>query len=245
LKTKSALNDLLAVMARLRSPQGCPWDRQQDHMTLRFHAVEEAYELIDAIEAGDDQEMAEELGDLLLQVVFHCQLARERGAFDFQQVARRITDKLVRRHPHVFASLKVKGVDEVWANWEKIKTAEKHGTRHARPSALDGIPKHLPALLRAEKLLKKARKARLPVPGAPRRKPRTKAALAGELFELVRAAHGKGWSAEELLRGEIKNQERALRRLEQKRIEEAIGLPGQPGRMPGKIARSQAILPAR
>jgi uncharacterized protein YabN with tetrapyrrole methylase and pyrophosphatase domain len=221
MKPKSALNDLLAVMARLRSPQGCPWDREQDHMTLRFHAVEEVYELIDAIEAGDDQEMAEELGDLLLQVVFHCQLARERGAFDFQQVARRITDKLVRRHPHVFANLKVKGVDEVWANWEKIKTAEKHGTRNARPSALDGIPKHLPALLKAEKLLKKARKAKLPVPEAPRQKTTTKTALARELFGLVRTAQGKGWSAEELLRVEIKKQERALRSLEQKRMEKA------------------------
>jgi XTP/dITP diphosphohydrolase len=216
-KTKSALNDLLVVMARLRSPQGCPWDRAQDHKTLRYHAVEEVYELIDAIEAGDDQEMAEELGDLLLQVVFHCQLAGERGAFDFQHVARRITDKLVRRHPHVFANLKVKDVDEVWANWEKIKTAEKHGTRHARPSALDGIPKHLPALLKAEKLLKKARKAKLPVPDAPRQKAPTKTALAGELFELVRTAQGNGWSAEELLRAEIKKQERVLRRLEQNR----------------------------
>ena len=218
MKQKTALNDLLAVMAKLRSPQGCPWDREQDHLTLRYHAVEEVYELIDAIEAKDDQEMAEELGDLLLQVVFHCQLARERGAFDFEQVARRITDKLIRRHPHVFANLKVKDVDEVWANWEKIKTAEKHGTRHARPSALDGIPKHLPALLRAEKLLKKARKAKLSAAVAPRQKPRTKTALAGELFELVRIAQVEGWSAEELLRSEIKKQERGLRRLERKSV---------------------------
>src|SRR5436190_22761068 len=159
MKKNSAINDLLKVMARLRSPTGCPWDREQDHMTLRFHAVEEVYELMDAIEAGDDQEMAEELGDLLLQVVFHCQLAKERGAFDFDRVARHITDKLIRRHPHVFGTTKVKNVDEVWANWEKIKRAEKTGTRHERPSALDGIPKHLPALLRAEKLVKKARKA--------------------------------------------------------------------------------------
>src|ERR1041385_5459597 len=154
----SAIFELLDVMAKLRSPSGCPWDREQDHMTLRFHAVEEVYELMDAIEAGDDHEMLEELGDLLLQVVFHCQLARERGAFDFEKVARNITDKLIRRHPHVFGDAKVKNVDQVWANWEKIKHAEKHGTRHARPSALDGIPKHLPALLRAEKLVKKARK---------------------------------------------------------------------------------------
>src|SRR5271169_2170381 len=156
-----AMEELLRVMARLRSPTGCPWDREQDHMSLRWHAVEEVYELMDAIEAGDDQEMAEELGDLLLQVVFHCQLAKERGAFDFEKVCRLIVEKLVRRHPHVFGRTKVKDVDEVWANWEKIKKAEKHGTRHARHSALDGIPKHLPALLRAEKLLKKARKADL------------------------------------------------------------------------------------
>jgi len=159
--SKPAIDDLLRVMARLRGPGGCPWDREQDHQTLRWHAVEEVYELLDAIESRDDHELEEELGDLLLQVVFHCQLARERGAFDFQAVARHLTNKLIRRHPHVFGKIKVKDVDQVWANWEKIKRAEKHGTRHARPSALDGIPKHLPALLRAEKLLKKARRAKL------------------------------------------------------------------------------------
>ena len=105
-------------------------------------------------------------------------------------------------------------MDEVWANWEKIKTAEKHGTRHARPSALDGIPKHLPALLRAEKLLKKARKAKLLVPADSAKMPRTKSALARELFALAQTAQANGWSAEELLRGEISKQERALRKLE-------------------------------
>src|SRR5438552_12936755 len=177
MKKNSAIGDLLKVMARLRSSNGCPWDREQDHMTLRFHAVEEVYELMDAIEAGDDHEMLEELGDLLLQVVFHCQLARERGAVDFQRVARNITDKLIRRHPHVFGDAKVKNVDQVWANWEKIKHAEKHGTRHARRSALDGIPKHLPALLRAEKLVKKARKAKLIADGPSRRRHLTKSPL--------------------------------------------------------------------
>src|SRR3954467_14118383 len=183
-KQKSpAISDLLKVMAKLRSPQGCPWDREQDHKTLRFHAVEEVYELMDAIEAGDDHEMLEELGDLLLQVVFHCQLASERGVFDFDQVARHITDKLIRRHPHVFGDVKVKDVDQVWANWEKIKRAEKHGTPHARPSALDGIPRHLPALLRAEKLVKKARRAKLLPPPASRRKS-SKPQLAQTLFDL-------------------------------------------------------------
>lgn len=209
---KSAINDLLNVMARLRSPTGCPWDREQDHRTLRFHAVEEVYELMDAIEAGDDHEMAEELGDLLLQVVFHCQMAGERGAFDFEKVARNITDKLIRRHPHVFGDVKVKNVDQVWANWEQIKQAEKHGTKHERASALDGIPKHLPALLRAEKLVKKARKAKLLTKSGASQK--AKAAVAKELFALAEYAQSRGWSAEELLRGEARRRERAWRRQE-------------------------------
>lgn len=211
------MEDLLAIMAKLRSPQGCPWDREQDHFSLRFHAVEEVYELIDAIESRDDQEMAEELGDLLLQVVFHCQLARERGAFDFERVARRIADKLLRRHPHVFGDVKVKDVDEVWANWEKIKAAEKHGTRHARDSALDGIPRNLPALMRAEKLVKKARKAKLLDPPAPSPRPLGgQKMLARQLFALARQAQARGWSAEGLLRQEIACQERLLRKREAK-----------------------------
>jgi len=214
MKKSPAINDLLKVMARLRSPTGCPWDREQSHMTLRRHAIEEVYELIDAIEARDDVEMAEELGDLLLQVVFHCQLARERGAFDFEKVTRHLVDKLIRRHPHVFGKVKVKDVDEVWANWEKIKKAEKHGTKHARHSALDGVPKHLPALLRTEKLVKKARKAKLINDQQPSRRPLTKTSLAKELFELASFAQAKGWSAEELLAGETKRQESRLRKLE-------------------------------
>ena len=214
MKRKPAINDLLKVMSKLRSPTGCPWDREQDHRSLRWHAVEEVYELLDAIEAGDDHELEEELGDLLLQVVFHCQLAKERGAFDFEKVARTITEKLIRRHPHVFGKTKVKNVDEVWANWEKIKKAEKHGTRHARPSALDGIPKHLPALLRAGKLLKKARKAKLLADGRGAKHRLTKSALAKELFVFAELAQKNGWSAEDLLRRETNKRERAFRRQE-------------------------------
>jgi MazG family protein len=212
---KSAVNQLLQVMAKLRSPEGCPWDREQDHQTLRRHAIEEVYELIDAIEAGDDHEMAEELGDLLLQVVFHCQLASERGAFDFEKVTRLIVEKLIRRHPHVFGDTKVKNVDEVWANWEKIKKAEKDGTRHERASALDGIPRHLPALARAEKLVKKARKAKL-IPTKPPQRKFTKATLAKDLFDLAELAQTRGWSAEELLATEVKKREKQLRRVEGK-----------------------------
>jgi len=213
MKHQPAINDLLTVMARLRSPTGCPWDREQDHRTLRFHAVEEVYELLDAIEAGDDHEMAEELGDLLLQVVFHCQLAGERGAFDFEKVARTITDKLIRRHPHVFGDVKVKNVEQVWANWEQIKRAEKKGTKHERPSAFDGIPKHLPALLRAEKLVKKARKAGLAAKERPAKK-LSRRELGQQLFALAELAQQHGWSAEELLRGESTKRERAWRKAE-------------------------------
>jgi NTP pyrophosphatase (non-canonical NTP hydrolase) len=210
---RGAIDQLLQVMARLRGPGGCPWDREQNHRTLRWHAVEEVYELIDAIESSDDQELEEELGDLLLQVVFHCQLARERGAFNFEGVARHITEKLIRRHPHVFGTTKVKNVDQVWANWEKIKRAEKHGTVRARPSALDGIPRHLSALLRAEKLTKKARRAGL----LPEKSPGLRIAradLGNKLLELAAYAQSKGWSAEDLLRSATKKQERVWRRRE-------------------------------
>jgi MazG family protein len=247
MKKRPPIDNLLRVMARLRSPTGCPWDREQDHRTIRRHAIEEVYELIDAIEAEDDHEMAEELGDLLLQVVFHCQMAKERGAFDFDKVCRLIVEKLVRRHPHVFGTTKVKDVGEVWANWEKIKKAEKHGTKHARHSALDGIPKHLPALLRAEKLIKKARKANLtesPVgrrplaiyrscraaqtssqgkngrtAARPYQKKLNKTALARELFDLAELAQACGWSAEELLSVEIKQRERRFRQQERRNLQ--------------------------
>lgn len=212
-KSRPAINDLVQIMARLRAPNGCPWDREQDHLTLRWHAVEEVYELLDAIESKDDHEMEEELGDLLLQVVFHCQLARERGAFNFNDVARHIADKLIRRHPHVFGKLKVKDSEHVLKNWEQIKRAEKHGTRHERPSALDGIPKHLPSLLRAEKLLKKARRANL-VSEAPAKRKLTRAQVGEALFELAEYAQSKKWSPEDLLRVETQRRERAWRKRE-------------------------------
>jgi uncharacterized protein YabN with tetrapyrrole methylase and pyrophosphatase domain len=222
MKKAPAINDLLKVVARLRSPTGCPWDREQDHLTLRWHAVEEVYELLDAIEAGDDYELEEELGDLLLQVVMHCQLAGERGIFNFEKVARRITDKLIRRHPHVFGNLRVKDVDQIWTNWERIKRAEKHGTRHARPSALDGIPIHLPALLYAAKLVKKARKAKL-LPAITEKPACTKRELAERLFSLAQFAQEQEWSAEDLLRHEIKRRERLLRKTEKREAKPSQG----------------------
>ncbi len=213
-KKKQAIDELLAVMARLRAPDGCPWDREQNHKSIRLNAIEEVYELVDAIEADDDTEMAEELGDVLLQVVFHAQMAKERGAFDFEQVARGIADKLVRRHPHVFGDVDVKDVDGVWRQWEKIKISEKAGTDRERTSAFDGIPRHLPALMRAHELTKKARKHGLLPKG---RKGGAKAKLAKELFALAQRAQANGWQAEALLRAETAKHEKALRKKESKK----------------------------
>lgn len=222
MKPRPAIDEVLAIMARLRAPDGCPWDREQDHHTLRYHAVEEVYELLDAIEAGDDAEIEEELGDLLLQIVFHCQLARERGAFDFDRVSRRLADKLIHRHPHVFGDATARTAGAVLEQWDRLKHAEKQGTRHARHSALDGIPKHLPALLRAAKLWKKAAKAGLVKTDARRRRTKptrahpTRRQVAATLFELACRCHERGWSAEELLRAESARRERAWRRAERR-----------------------------
>ena len=159
------LPDLLDIMAKLRAPDGCPWDRKQTHQSLLNYLIEESYEYIDAVEAGDRANMREELGDVLLQVVFHAQLARETGDFDFAAVVQGISDKLVRRHPHVFGDLKLDGAEAVEVKWAELKQAEKDAAKGggadagnpAPPaSALAGLPRHLPALLKAEKLQKKA-----------------------------------------------------------------------------------------
>ncbi len=211
------VSQVLGIMAALRAPDGCPWDREQDHQTLRWHAVEEAYELIDAIEAEDEPELVEELGDLLLQVVFHAQLGRERGTFDFDTVCRRLVEKLVRRHPHVFGEVTVKDVDQVWANWEQIKRAEKAGSVRERKSALDGVPRHLPALQRAQKLLKKAGKAGLaPVPPVGKTRP-SRTQVGRQLFEWAEYCQQRGWSAEELLRAEVGRREKGWRKTESRK----------------------------
>ncbi len=211
---KRAIDELLKVMARLRAPDGCPWDREQDHKSIRMNAVEEIYELLDAIESEDDAEMEEELGDLLLQVVFHAQMAKERGAFDFEKVARNILDKLVRRHPHVFGNVKVKDVSGVWAQWDAIKQTEKAGTINERRSAFDGIPRHLPALMRAHDTVKKARKHGLLSKG---RKSQSKEKLGCQLYQLAQRAQASGWQSEELLRAETARQEKILRQKEKAR----------------------------
>ena len=149
---------LVSIMARLRSPGGCPWDREQTHRTLRPYLIEEAYEVLDALDNGGDDDFRDELGDLLLQVVFHAQIAAEERRFDIHDVARAINDKLVRRHPHVFGDTRADTADEVLTNWEKIKREEKgpDGPGSEGPvSVLDGLPASLPALLQAYRIQEK------------------------------------------------------------------------------------------
>ena len=146
------LLDLVKVMARLRGPGGCPWDREQTHETLARHLLEEAHELLEAIDVGDADAIRDELGDLLLQVVFHAQISSDEGRWDVDDVARRLVEKLVHRHPHVFGDVEVSGSDEVLTNWEQLKAEEAGG----RPGVEEEIPATLPALARAAKVQRRA-----------------------------------------------------------------------------------------
>ena len=146
---------LVEIMELLRSENGCPWDREQTLQSLKPYAIEETYEVLEAIDENNMDKLQEELGDLLLQIVFQTQLAAEKGVFTMNDVIDGIADKLIRRHPHVFAETKVDGVAGVLENWDKIKKKEKPLERE---SALDGIPKDLPALQKAEKIQSKAAK---------------------------------------------------------------------------------------
>ncbi|HTD34369.1 MAG TPA: nucleoside triphosphate pyrophosphohydrolase [Candidatus Elarobacter sp.] len=150
--THHTWDDLVEIMARLR--RSCPWDREQTHLSLVRYLIEETYEVVDAIEHGNDVELAEELGDLLFQIVFHSQLATERGKFSVADVIDGLSNKMIRRHPHVFGDVAVADVDAVWANWEQLKSQEAAG--QARSSKLDGIPNHMGALQRGQKMQEKA-----------------------------------------------------------------------------------------
>jgi tetrapyrrole methylase family protein / MazG family protein len=157
---------LAAVQARLRAPDGCPWDREQTHATLRTYLIEEAYEVLEAMESGDDGKFAEEMGDLLLQIVFHSQIAKEEGRFTVSDVIREVHDKMVRRHPHVFGEKQAKDSAEVLKNWEQIKKEERmaageekavdSGKEKKPASLLDGVSKALPAALEGFQLTRRA-----------------------------------------------------------------------------------------
>ena len=148
------IQPLVDVMRTLREPGGCPWDREQTHASIRSNMIEEVYEYLEAVDAEDTEGMREELGDILMQIVFHARMAEEAGRFDLQDVIDEVVDKLIRRHPHVFGETKVTGSDEVLVNWEAIKKTEKTERKHV----LDGVTQGLPALLRAYKLQSKAAK---------------------------------------------------------------------------------------
>jgi tetrapyrrole methylase family protein / MazG family protein len=170
---------LVAVQERLRAPGGCPWDREQTHATLRSYLIEEAYEVLDALDSGDDSKFAEEMGDLLLQVLFHSDIAREQGRFTVSDVIREIHDKMIRRHPHVFGDVHVKNSHQVLQNWERIKAQERlekaAAPKNAPPknaasrngaetpaspaSLLDGVSRGLPAMLEGLQLTRKAARA--------------------------------------------------------------------------------------
>ncbi len=151
------LDELIAVLERLRAPGGCAWDREQTHESLVQYLVEETYELVDAIEAGDSAELMEELGDVLYQVVFHSDIAAEAGQFTLEDVAAHMTAKMIGRHPHVFGDTVAETADDVMAVWDDLKRTEKPH----RTSALDGIPQSMPALALADKLLGRAHKVGL------------------------------------------------------------------------------------
>lgn len=146
------ISELIDVIAKLRAPDGCQWDREQTHESLRPNMLEEAYEAVDAIDSGDMKHLKEELGDVLLQVVLHSQIASEEGAFTIEDVAKELKDKLIHRHPHVFGNTKVSSTQEILDNWDKLKAEEK---TH-RKSAMDGISKAQSALMSAQKISKKA-----------------------------------------------------------------------------------------
>jgi ATP diphosphatase len=157
------LDRLLKIMVRLRAPDGCPWDRQQTFASIVPYTIEEAYEVADAIERGDLDHLKDELGDLLFQVVFHAQMASEQRAFDFEAVAAAIAEKLERRHPHVFGASGALSAEQQSVQWEDIKARERRAASRALgdndPSHLDGVPTALPALMRADKLSKRAARA--------------------------------------------------------------------------------------
>ncbi len=187
------------IAERLRAPNGCPWDREQTHASLRPHLLEEAYETLEALDSGDLEHLRDELGDLLLQIALHAQLAYEESAFDISDVARRLNEKLIRRHPHVFAGTEIR--DDLLAQWERIKREEREATGKAEESIVSGVPKDLPALFAAERLQERAARVGVTHERIDLPLDIDDEAFLGELlFDLVAAAREKGFDAESALR---------------------------------------------
>jgi XTP/dITP diphosphohydrolase/tetrapyrrole methylase family protein/MazG family protein len=202
----SAIDDLIQTMARLREPGGCPWDQEQTHASLVRCLIDETSELIDAIDRGDLPHMREELGDVLIQVVFHARLAEEAGQFTFDDVAREINEKLIRRHPHVFGSGKLDTSEQVITQWDAIKATEKKNGPPAS-GVFKTLPPRLPALMFAEAVWKQIEKKQLPAEGsvdtaqvAALGRQLDEATLGRRLFELTAAARAQGLDPEGALR---------------------------------------------
>ncbi len=203
------IEELRRTMARLRAPDGCPWDREQTHQTLTRCLIDECSELLDTIDRNDIPHMREELGDVLIQVVFHAQLAAERGDFNFDDVAREINEKLVRRHPHVFGTGKAGNSAEVIEVWEKVKAGEKAAAGKTESTLFKKLPPRLPALMFAEEVAKRIEKQKLPA-GDVVDELRvtqlaaglTEAAAGRQLYELVAACRQRGLDPESALRKE-------------------------------------------
>lgn len=160
-KDRYNIDDLLRILEILRSPEGCPWDKVQTHESIRTDLIEETYEVCEGIDKDSPEMLREELGDLLLQIVFHAQIEREKGTFDFDDVCNDICQKLVYRHPHVFGEVKADNCDEVLKNWDALKRESKH--QDTFTDTLESVPKNFPALLRGEKVCKRAARAGLPI----------------------------------------------------------------------------------
>jgi MazG family protein len=196
----SSVDRLVEIMAKLRDPNGgCPWDLEQDFASIAPYTLEEAYEVDDAIRRGDMKGLADELGDLLLQVVFHARMAEEAGHFRFEDVAAGICEKLVRRHPHVFGDAKVATSAEQTESWERIKAAERAGSG-AAADPLSDVPLALPALARAAKLQRRAARAGLATAEGEAPDALDATALGERLFELVSLANQSGLDPEQALR---------------------------------------------
>ena len=197
----NGIERLVAMMQRLRSEDGCPWDRQQTHASLVQYLLEESFEAVEAIETGNDAELREELGDVLFQVVFHAEIARGEGRFDFDDIAAAVADKMVSRHPHVFGDAD-NDIESVRANWEVLKAAEAGKTE--RKAVDDGVPSALPALQRAQKVLGRMERRGMPATDFSgfehSADPRTEAELGQQLLALVQTAREQGWDAERALR---------------------------------------------
>lgn len=163
-RERYGIGDLLAIMELLRSPEGCPWDREQTHGSIRKNFIEETYEAVEAIDAADSELLREELGDVLLQVVFHTQMEQEQNRFDFGDVCDGICKKLILRHPHIFADTSVNSAGEVLRNWEEIKRREKRQETHAQ--SVESVPRALPALMRSQKVQSRAAKSGFDYPDA-------------------------------------------------------------------------------